>query len=140
MASGSHTKSGICADFPVAPRNKRRQIQSIVLLLRETDEAPAKTVSKFKLPKAAKIKNMPRRNPISPIRLTIKAFFAASPAGFFSYQNPIRRYEQSPTPSQPRNIKTKLSARTRLSMVKIKRFIYAKKRQNPGSPCIYPME
>ena len=31
---------------------------------------------------------------------TIKAFFAASEADFFSYQKPIKRYDETPTNSQ----------------------------------------
>ena len=38
-----------------------------------------------------------------------------------SYQNPINRYEQSPTPSQPKNNCTKLSAETSMSMKKVKK-------------------
>ncbi len=45
------------------------------------------------------------RKPKSPIRLTMNAFFPASEADFFSNQKPIRRYEQSPTPSQPTNMR-----------------------------------
>ncbi len=66
----------------------------------------------FKVPKLAKTKNIAVINPKSPILLTIKAFLAASPVNFFSDQKPIRRYEQSPTPSHPRKTTRKLSAIT----------------------------
>ena len=39
---------------------------------------------------------------VSPIRVVTNAFFAAFAFSVFSNQNPISRYEQSPTPSQPR--------------------------------------
>ena len=37
-----------------------------------------------------------------------------------SYQKPISRYEATPTPSQPKNICTRLSALTSISMKKVK--------------------
>ncbi len=68
-------------------------------------DAWAKTLWKFSEPNVVKIRNIPIRKPKSPIRFTMNAFFAASPvvpfSNFLSYQNPISRYEQSPTPSQP---------------------------------------
>jgi hypothetical protein len=42
-------------------------------------------------------------------------------------QKPISRYEQSPTPSQPRNITTKFWASTRTSIEATKRLSQAKK-------------
>ena len=39
-----------------------------------------------------------------------------------SYQKPIKRYESSPTPSQPKNSWRKFSAVTRISMKKVNRF------------------
>ena len=72
----------------------------------------------------------------------MKAFFAASPADFFLNQNPISRNEQSPTPSQPTNITTKLAPRTSTSMNEAKRFRYEKYRANSPSPssCMYAVE
>ena len=58
----------------------------------------------------------------------MKAFLPASAADFFSYQNPIRRYEQRPTPSQPTKSTRKLPASTSISMENMKRFRYVKKR------------
>ena len=55
---------------------------------------------------------------MSPIRLVRNAFFPASAALVFSYQKPISRYEQSPTPSQPANSTRKFPASTRTSMKK----------------------
>ena len=45
---------------------------------------------------------IPIRNAESPMRVTTNAFFAANAAAGRSNQNPISRYEQSPTPSHPR--------------------------------------
>ena len=39
---------------------------------------------------------------VSPILVVTNAFFAAFAFSVFSNQKPINRYEQSPTPSQPR--------------------------------------
>jgi hypothetical protein len=48
--------------------------------------------------------NIAMRKPASPIRLTMKAFLPASAFSLSENQYPIRRYEQSPTPSHPTNI------------------------------------
>jgi len=49
----------------------------------------------------------------------MNAFMAAALAEGFSYQKPISRYEARPTPSQPKNIWTRLSAVTSISMAKV---------------------
>ena len=59
----------------------------------------AATPWKSSVPNWLKTSSVPRMNAKSPIRLTTKAFFPASLADCFLYQNPISRYEQSPTPS-----------------------------------------
>jgi hypothetical protein len=56
----------------------------------------------------------------SPILLTATALSAADLASARTSQNPIRRYEQSPTPSQPRNRSIRLSAVIRISIKKVK--------------------
>jgi hypothetical protein len=38
---------------------------------------------------------------VSPIRVVTNAFLAAFAFSVFSYQKPISRYEQRPTPSHP---------------------------------------
>ncbi len=43
---------------------------------------------------------MPTSSPTSAMRLTTNALMAALFACRFSYQKPISRYEQAPTPSQ----------------------------------------
>ncbi len=63
--------------------------------------AAAITVRKSRLPKVTKTRNIPMRKPASPMRFTMKAFLPASAALCRSNQNPIRRYEQRPTPSHP---------------------------------------
>ncbi len=65
----------------------------------------------------------------SPILLTTKAFMPALDAAGRSNQKPIRRYEQSPTPSQPTNIRTMSEAMTRTSMKKVNRLRKAKYRE-----------
>ena len=70
--------------------------------------------------------NMPRRNPKSPILLTMKAFLPAFDAESFRYQKPMSRYEQRPTPSQPTNMRRRLFAVTRMSIMKTKRLRYVK--------------
>jgi hypothetical protein len=61
------------------------------------------TARKSSVPKLTKTRNIPSRKPASPMRLTMNAFLPASVALGRSNQNPISRYEQSPTPSQPTN-------------------------------------
>jgi hypothetical protein len=70
--------------------------------------------------------NMPSRNPKSPMRLTTKAFFPASDADGLVNQNPMSRYEQRPTPSQPTNITGKLAPSTSTSMKPANRLRYEK--------------
>jgi hypothetical protein len=60
--------------------------------------------------------------PVSPMRVVMKAFFAAVAAAGRSNQNPIRRYEQTPTSSHPTYRKIRLSARTNSSIEKTNRF------------------
>jgi hypothetical protein len=79
---------------------------------------------------------MPIMKEKSPILLTMKAFFAAFAAAFFSNQNPISKYEQSPTPSHPTNMTRMLSASTRSSIEAAKRLRYAKNLGYRSSPCI----
>src|SRR6185503_18277552 len=74
------------------------------------------------------------------MRLTTNAFFPACAADGRVYQKPISRYEQTPTPSQPTNMRRKLSARTSVSIENMNRFRYRKKRRNDGSCAMYPVE
>ena len=70
-----------------------------------------------------KIKSIPITRAKSLIRLTINAFKALEIAFIRVYQKPIKRYEQRPTPSQPKNNCTKLSAVTRTNIKKVKKEI-----------------
>ncbi len=58
------------------------------------------------VPKVTKISPTPSDSPMSPTRLMTKAFLAAAAAEGLYCQNPIRRYDARPTPSQPRNTPT----------------------------------
>src|SRR6185437_12748224 len=86
------------------------------------------------------MRNMASRKPRSPTRLVMNAFLPATAAELRSNQNETRRYEQRATPSQPRYVIKKLEARTSTSIDAAKRFMYAKKRENRSSPCMYPIE
>ena len=52
----------------------------------------------------------------------MKAFLPAEAADSRSNQNATRKYEQTPTPSQPTNVSKRLFASTRSSMEKTNRF------------------
>ncbi len=65
------------------------------------------------------------------VAAAMEGFLFGIPAIAFSRsvnQNPIRRYEQRPTPSQPTNMSSRLSPSTSVSIAKVKRFRYAKYR------------
>ena len=129
MASGSHVYKGIWADLPVQPRNRSSVIAVISAPAGgNTAGALANTVAKSSDPTRQKIRNIATRNPKSPMRFTMNALLPASALIFSLNQNPIRRYEQSPTPSQPTNITGKLAPRTSVSMKNTNRFRYAKYR------------
>ena len=106
MASGNQTNSGSCALLPVAPTNRHSAITvSVPPQAHSTGMCAAFsiTVRKSRVPKVVKIRKMPSAKPASPTRFTMKAFMPALLALCFSNQKPIRRYEQSPTPSHPTN-------------------------------------
>ena len=71
---------------------------------------------------------MPSRNAKSANRVTMNAFFAAAAAAGRSNQNPMSRYEPSPTSSQNTKICIRLLARTSPSIAIVNRDIYAKYR------------
>src|SRR6266536_1093789 len=92
IASGSQVYRGICADFPVQPRN-RNSVIAVTAAPPGTRAvgACANTVPKSSEPVAQKIMNIATMNPKSPIRFMMNALrpalaFAASP-----YQKPINR-------------------------------------------------
>ena len=119
MASGSHTNSGSWADLPQAPRKSRRPMAtSVEWGARWTPAKILKYVSEWKV---AKARNMASRNPTSPTRLVTNAFLPATAAVSRSNQKEMRKYEQTPTPSHPRNVKSRLSAITSTSIENAKR-------------------
>src|SRR5260370_14401445 len=127
IASGSHVYRGICADLPVHPRNRN----SVIAV---TTPPPATSVVLDRVKTSVKSSetkcwnriNIATRKPKSPMRLTMNAFLPASAFAFSVNQNPINRYEQSPTPSQPTNITGKLAPSTNTSSKKTNKFRYAK--------------
>src|SRR5437867_10088311 len=128
IASGSQTNSGICADLPVAPTNSRSVINdSGPNVASGLNIATDREMSwKSRVPKRWNASRIPRMKPKSPIRLTMNAFFPASDADFFWYQNPTSKYEQRPTPSQPTNITRKFEPSTSTSMNAANRLRYEK--------------
>ncbi len=60
-----------------------------------------RTASKEVRPNVANISMIAIDRPTSPTRLTTNAFFAAVAALGLWYQNPMSRYDASPTPSHP---------------------------------------
>ena len=59
--------------------------------------------------------------PKSPTRLVTNAFLPAVAAESRVCQKAIRKYEQAPTPSHPRNVTRRFSPRTSISMEKANR-------------------
>ena len=89
MASGSQTWSGSWADFPQAPMKRRRLIA--VAVPTASAGALANTAVYSRVPRVVQMSMIPRPNPKSPTRLTMKAFFPAFAAAARVYQKPIRR-------------------------------------------------
>ena len=127
IASGSQVWSGSCADLPIAPTNSSRHSRVMV-----STRIPAKPMVDPAMPGLAariagietvpntrKVPKMPSEKPKSPMRLTTKAFKAAALAEGLWYQKPISKYDARPTPSQPKNICTRLSAVTSISIAKL---------------------
>ena len=61
--------------------------------------------------------------PKSPTRLVMKAFLPAVAADCLVCQKAMRKYEQVPTPSQPRNVTSRFSPSTSISIEKANRFM-----------------
>jgi hypothetical protein len=76
---------------------------------------------------------IPSMNPKSASRLQTNALFAAAAALSFVNQNPISRYELSPTPSQKKNIMIRFVATTMPVIENMKSDIPPKNRARPGS-------
>ena len=98
------------------------------------DWAAANASLMLKLPTFTHNSRMPTSSPTSPIRVTTKAFLAASRGPGFSNQNPINRYEHRPTSSQAIYNSRKLSASTNVSIAATKSACHAKYQPNLASP------
>ena len=59
---------------------------------------------------------MATMKPKSPTRLVTNAFLPAEALASSANQKEMRKYEQAPTPSQPRNVSSRLSLSTRISI------------------------
>ena len=138
MASGNQMNNGICADLPMAPTNSISAMNVAVVSASPGDNG--RNSAYVTVPKAKNVMKIATMKPQSPTRLVMNAFLPALAFSSFSNQNAMRKYEQAPTPSQPRNVSTKLSPRTRMSIEKTNRFRYVKKRGKRLSPCMYPIE
>ena len=91
MASGSHTYSGICALLPAAPRKKKRAMAVTTAPPYSSPAAAWAVPANVSVPVLANSRNMAIRNPKSPMRLTMNAFFPASAFAFSLNQNPMSR-------------------------------------------------
>src|SRR6185295_1655863 len=109
MASGSQTYRGICADFAVAPTKSNRHAAVATFVMASACTmlmSRSMGMSSVALPSplaATNRMNIPSRNAKSPTRFTMNAFLPAAALAMSWYQNPIKRYEHRPTPSQPTN-------------------------------------
>ena len=101
MASSSQACSGTWADLPQAP--SRRSRPNAVSVFSEAPSAFALITVKLVEPHVTKASMIAVERPMSPTRLSTKAFLAAAAAEGLCCQKPIRRYDARPTPSQPRN-------------------------------------
>src|SRR3954463_4419558 len=95
MASGSHTYSGSCADFPHAVMN----INSATAVAVVADSGWENTVEKVSEPVRENSRNIATISPMSATRLVTNAFLPATAARLRSNQNDTSRYEQRATPS-----------------------------------------
>src|SRR3569832_2549997 len=125
IESGNQTCRGNCADLPMAPMN--RQMQATVNNIQSVNgnvscanaSRLANTSVLFIEPAYASSRPKPRIKPKSPTRLTRNAIMLAKIALGRVYQNPISRYDTSPTASQPKNSCRKLLLMTSISIEKV---------------------
>ena len=121
IASGSHRYRGSWALLPTAPMNSITPIAVAVDWARSPWIAAPLIVEKLSEPTAPKARNVATMKPQSPTRLVMNAFLPAVAADALVCQNEMSRYEQVPTPSQPRNVTSKFSPSTRTSIEKANR-------------------
>jgi len=148
MASGNQVCKPNCADLPTTPKNRKNAIISIIFRLKPNKENcssikngnNANTVKKSTVPRNRKIKNIPIASPQSPMRFTTIALKADLLACTLVNQKLINKYEDKPTPSQPKNICIKLPAVTRIAIKKVKNERYDMNLIKCGSSAIYSKE
>ena len=87
-----------------------------------------KTSEKSSDPAYVTTNPIPRRKPKSPTLLTKKAFRFACTADFFLNQNPISKYEITPTASHPKNNCRKLLLITNICIANVNSDIKQKNR------------
>ena len=103
IASGSQMWSGNCADLPTAPE-KRPSVKPVSTALPIAPAAASSLIAAMSsAPVFDQMSTTASRNAKSPKRVTMNAFFAAAAAAGRSNQNPISRYDASPTSSQCTN-------------------------------------
>ncbi len=128
MASGSQVCKKICADLPMAPSKNKKVIKVIafveVVLFSKKKGVNANNTGKVTSRNTQKHKIIPNVKATSAILFTNKAFNADRVALIRENQNPIKRNEQTPTPSHPRKRTSKLSAVTKSNIKKVKRDKY----------------
>lgn len=148
MASGNQTCKPSWADLPTAANINQKQITSIKLKeyppkkidLEAYKGIKLKTIEKSKEQNEKLINPIANKKAISPKRLTIIAFNADLFACKRVYQNPIRKYEQIPIPSQPKNNCKKLPEVNRISIKNVNKESKLKNRIKNGSEFIYDHE
>ena len=91
IASGSHTCSGSCADFPIAPANSSSAITVAASFVSDARRPCRRSASKSSVPNLKTSSGEPDSISVSPIRVVMNAFFAASAFAGSSNQNPINR-------------------------------------------------
>ena len=129
IASGNQVWSPNCADLPTTPKKRKKLTKSASLIGKEIKSTVsfnkwgdrAKMDKKSTVPKNRKIRNIPKASPQSPTRLTTIALRADLFAWSLVNQKFINKYEDSPTPSQPKNIWIKLPAVSKIAIKKVKK-------------------
>src|SRR5581483_10788174 len=120
IASGSHVCSGSCADFAAAPMNKNTHVQNSH---GSSACGLAKTSPNETDPMREKMMKIANMMPTSPTTLMTNALRAAATADGLKNQNPIRKYDASPTKPQPTSSPAKLSESTSVSIANTKKFM-----------------
>ena len=91
IASGSHTCNGNCADFPMAPPNRRSAATVSVPVAIWWVSARCVICGMLAVPAAIVRTKMPNRKGMSPVLVVMNALMAAFEFSFSSHQCPIRR-------------------------------------------------